>query len=195
MAVGLSRRDRQERLRERIARDPFISDESLARAFGVSVQTIRLDRLALGIPELRERTRAVAERRMDPIRSLGPREVVGEIVDLELGQRALSLLETTEDMAFQRSGVVRSQHIFAQADSLALALCDANHALVGLANVKFKRPVRVGERLVAKATVIARRGNRLTVLVETHSAGEKVFRAKFLVFAFEEARRPAVAAR
>ena len=33
--------------------DPLQTDEALAQRFGVSVQTIRLDRLELGLPEMR----------------------------------------------------------------------------------------------------------------------------------------------
>ena len=43
-----------------INKDPFITDEELSETFNVSIQTIRLDRLELGIPELRERIRSVA---------------------------------------------------------------------------------------------------------------------------------------
>ena len=51
--VSLKKRDRQQMLRDKIRENPFLSDEELARAFDVSIQTIRLDRLAMGIPELR----------------------------------------------------------------------------------------------------------------------------------------------
>ncbi len=183
--AGFSKQERHDQLRERIIQFPFSSDEDLARAFGVSVQTIRLDRLALGIPELRERTKSMAERSHGLVKSIGPREIVGELIDLELGQRGISILETTPAMVFERSRIVRGQHIFAQADSLAIALVDAEVALVGLANVKFKRPVTIGEKLVAKGQVIGRRGNRCTILVETQVGQDKVFRGKFLVFALE----------
>ncbi|MCL6451857.1 MAG: transcription factor FapR [Acetobacteraceae bacterium] len=180
---GLSRRERQEKLRSAIEADPFSTDEELAHRFGVSVQTIRLDRLALGIPEVRERTRAVARRTLNQVKSMGTREVVGELLELELGRGGISLLQTTSDMAFERSRVVRSQHIFAQADSLALAIVDAPAALTGLANAKFKRPVQVGERLVARAEMLRQKGNKMVVLVQTRVKGETVFRGKFVVAA------------
>lgn len=182
---ALSKRERHEKLKELIDQNPFSSDEELARAFEVSIQTIRLDRLALGIPELRQRTKFMAERSYNQVKSMVAREIVGELIDLELGHRGISILETTAEMVFERSMVVRSQYIFAQADSLAIALVDARTALVGLANVKFKRPVTVGERLVAKGQVVGRRGNRYTVMVETQVGQEKIFRGKFLVFALD----------
>jgi len=188
VAPGLRKRDRQVMLREKLRENPFLSDEELARIFGVSVQTIRLDRLALGIPELRERTKSVAERTYGVVRALGAKEIVGELIDITLGQSGISILETTEEMAFERTRVIRGQYIYAQAESLAIALLDADVALTGLANIKFKRPVYVGERLVAKAEVIRRKGDHHVVLVETRVGPEKVFRGKFVVFAVDPVR-------
>ena len=48
---------RHEQLKNLIEHSPFVTDEELAIRFGVSIQTIRLDRMEMGIPELRERTR------------------------------------------------------------------------------------------------------------------------------------------
>lgn len=181
--AAMKKKDRQQGLKDKIRENPFLSDEELARIFDVSIQTIRLDRLALGIPELRERTKTVAERTHSIVRSMGAKEIVGELLDLNLGERGLSILETTDEMVFERSRVVRGQYLFAQAESLAIALVPAEVVLTGLANSKFKRPVTVGERLIAKAEVIRRKGNHLVVLVETKSGTEKVFRGKFVVFA------------
>lgn len=189
MASGTKKRDRQMHLREKIRENPFLSDEDLARTLGVSIQTIRLDRLALGIPEQRERTKSVAERTLGIVKSMGAKEIVGELIDISLGVRGISILETSEDMVFERSKVVRGHYIFAQADSLAIALVDADVVLTGLANIKFKRPVTVGEKLVAKGEVIRRKGNHHVVLVETKVGAEKVFRGKFVVFALDGSLR------
>lgn len=182
----LSRRERQSELRERIRENPFLSDEELAQEFGVSVQTVRLDRMAMGIPELRERIRSLAERTYGVVKSINTKEIVGELVDIQLGQSAVSILETTEEMVFERSRVVRGHYIFAQADSLAIALVDADIVLTGLANVKYKRPVQVGERLVARAEVLRRKGNKYIILVTTRVGQDPVFRGKFMVFALED---------
>jgi len=52
--------ERQQLLKETIRQTPFITDEELAKKFSVSIQTIRLDRVELNIPELRERIKSVA---------------------------------------------------------------------------------------------------------------------------------------
>lgn len=179
----LSRSERLRRLTEKLDANPFLTDEDLAEAFKVSVQTVRLDRLSLGIPELRERVKQVARRTYGRVRSLGSKDIVGDLIDVVIEERAISTLTATEDMTFERTGVVRGHFIFAQADSLAIALVNAPVALTGLANIKFKRPVRVGEKLIAKAEVIRRKGNKLVVLVQTWVGQDLVFRGKFVVFA------------
>lgn len=175
------RQSRQSDLNAVLRDDPFLTDHDLARMFGVSVQTIRLDRLALGLPELRERLRQAAELVHARVRSLAHREIVGELVDIQLGQQGISILATTAEMVFEKTRIVRGHYLFAQAESLALAIVDADIVVTGLANVKYKRPVQVGERLVAKAEVLRRRTNKHVVLVTTRSSDEQVFRAKFMV--------------
>lgn len=49
-----SKKERQELLQQTIESNPFITDEDLAEKFQVSIQTVRLDRMELSIPELRE---------------------------------------------------------------------------------------------------------------------------------------------
>ena len=136
----LTKPERLEALRQAIAENPFVTDEILASRFGVSTQTVRLDRLQLGIPEVRTRTRRVAEGAYRKLRSLRGREIVGNLYELERGLRALSVLETTPDMVFEKANVVRGHFMFAQAESLALAVIDAEAALTGVANIKYKHP-------------------------------------------------------
>ncbi|HHY11953.1 MAG TPA: transcription factor FapR [Firmicutes bacterium] len=181
-------KQRREQLKEILTINPFLPDRRLARHFDVSVQTVRLDRLALGIPGQRTRTKEVAERVYEKVRAMGQLEVVGELIDLELGKSAISIMEVTPEMAFQRTGITRSQYIFAQADSLAICVIDAENVVTGIANLKFKRQAGVGEKLIAKAQVIREKGSKSVVLVETRSRGELVFRGKFLVFALDERR-------
>lgn len=177
----MTREERRHQLARLIQEEPFISDRELAQRFGVSVQTIRLDRASLGIPQLRERTRKLARMAYSQLRSVGADEVVGELLEMELGRRALSVMETTERMALSGAGVVRGHHLFAQANSLAVSVIDASQALTGRARLRFVKPVRVGERVVAVATVVRQRQGRFWVDVESRVQGEPVFQGRFLV--------------
>ena len=74
MVRRLNKKKRQEMLIELVNQHPFLTDEELAEQFGVSVQTIRLDRLELSIPEMRERTKALAEAAYGQLRAMSGQE-------------------------------------------------------------------------------------------------------------------------
>ena len=93
----LKKQERQKQLQEKLNITPFLTDEELATHFTVSVPTIRLDRLELGIPELRERIRVMATGQSQEAVEHVPYEVVGELIDVTEGQQALSMLRTTSD--------------------------------------------------------------------------------------------------
>ncbi len=168
-----------------IKENPFITDEDLAKHFRVSVQTIRLDRLELGIPELRERMKHYAESSYSQVKSLSAPEIIGELLDLELEKTGLSLLEITGEMVFQKNGIARGHILFAQSNSLAVAVVDAEVVLTGTAKVTFIRPVRLGERIVAKASVDTKAGNKYIISVTSRSDQEIVFQGEFTVFAVD----------
>lgn len=177
---------RQTKLLEKIEIEPFVTDEELCETFGVSIQTIRLDRLELGIPELRERIKQVAAKNYRKVKTLGKAEIVGELIDINLNEDGISILETTEDMAFRKTKIVRGHHIFAMAESLAMAVIDADVALSGVANMKYRVPVFAGDKLVAKAEVARIRGNKYFVHVKISVNQEQVFRGKFILVSIWE---------
>ncbi len=177
------KQERHHRLQKHLETQPFITDEELARIFAVSVQTIRLDRLELGIPELRERVKQVAKHNLAKVKSLANADLIGELVDLDLGISGLSILELVPEMTFERTGIARGHFLFAQANTLAVALVDAEIALTGTAKISFKRPVQIGERVVAKAVVKSIKDKRHHIRVTSRVNGEIVFRASFVVFA------------
>lgn len=180
MAKRLSKALRQRRLVEVLERDPLQTDEDLAQRFGVSVQTIRLDRMELGLPEMRERARDLAER-VQQIRSMLIDDVVGKLVELRLGQFARSVLSTEASMGFTRNSIVRGHYIFAQANSLAVAVIDAETALTASARIRFVRSVRVGDTIHAEAIVLKHKDNRSLVRVTSRVRGETVFTGTFII--------------
>ena len=186
------KRIRQSLLIDYMKTKPFFTDEDLAKLLNVSIQTIRLDRLELGIPELRERIKQLAEATQKKVKSISSKEVSGELIDLELGKSGISLLNITEDMVFEKSRVAKGEYMFAQANSLALALIDAPMAVTGVANMKYKAPVHVGDKLVAKAELKHRRGNKFFVWVKIKNGTKEVFRAKFILVSLESNGGPKV---
>ena len=120
-----SRKRRHSQLLQLIETNPLLTDEEISTKLGVSLSTVRLDRGLLAIPELRERTRAMAEHAASRLKSLRDDEVVGELLGLEPNSWALSTLQINPDMAFRRTDMVGDYYIYAQAASLAIATIDA----------------------------------------------------------------------
>ncbi|TEB05521.1 Transcription factor FapR [Pelotomaculum schinkii] len=182
---SLNKNTRQRQLSRYLEEDPFLTDEDLASILKVSVQTIRLDRFDLQIPELRERVKNVA-RGGRQLRTMSGGELVGDLVDLEIGNSGMSILPVTPAMTLSKTSVARGHHIFAQANSLAVAVIDAGAALTGAARVSYKRPVYCGEKILAKAVIKIKKGNKYMVKVTSEVKDEIVFKGKFLVFALQE---------
>lgn len=177
----LSKKDRLEKLLQVVDENPFMTDEELSDRFKVSIQTIRLDRLELRIPELRQRIRTVATKNTDKVKTLGRTEIVGELIDLELNKAGISILETDKSQAFERTRIIKGHFIFAMAESLAMAVIDADVAITGVANIKYRVPVLAGQKLVAKAKVSRVRGDEYFVHVMIHVKDDVVFRGKFIL--------------
>lgn len=176
---------RQQGLVELLASDPFFTDQELAEHFQVSIQTIRLDRLELGLPELRERVKHVAEKAYGRVKSVASSDIIGDLIEINLDKSGISVLDTDTSMGFANSNVVRGHHIFAQANSLAVALVDAPLALTGSAEIRYLNPVKTGERIVAKAYVLQVQGKKRIIRVESFVRERQVFRGEFILFCRE----------
>lgn len=185
---SMVKKERQKVLSDKIKQDPFLTDEELSDLFSVSVPTIRLDRLEMGIPELRERIKNVAETNYSKVKSLHSKEIVGELIDITLGGNAVSILETDDSMAFEKTKIIRGHFIYSLAESLAIAVIDAQVALVGVANIKYKTPVYAGCKLVAKAEVKRVKGSNYIVWVKIYEKQQEMFRGKFILVSLEKSQ-------
>ncbi|WP_433943438.1 transcription factor FapR [Paenibacillus sp. SN-8-1] len=180
----MPKRARQQQLVRMIEENPFITDQELTRQLKVSIQTIRLDRLELGIPELRERMKLMAELSYDQVKSLPLHEVIGDIVDLQLDRSGISIFEIRDEHVFSRTGIARGHHVFAQANSLAVAVINDEIALTSSADIRFVRSVHLGEKCIAKAYVRSEAGNKGKAKVEvfTYVGEEMVFQGNFVIY-------------
>lgn len=180
-----SKKDRQKLLIQTIEDNPFITDDQLANKFRVSVQTIRLDRMELSIPELRERIKDVAAHNFEnEVKTLPLDEIIGEIIDIDLDERAISIFDVQEEHVFQRNGIARGHHLFAQANSLAVAVIDDDLALTVKSELSYTKPVHAGNRVIAKAVVTGRddEKNRTFVKVTSTVEGKTVFIGTFEMY-------------
>lgn len=178
----LPKRQRQEKLAALIKENPFVTDEELMKTFRVSIQTIRLDRLELGIPEVRERIKAMAAQSYDEVRTLRLEEVIGDVVDLQLDKSGISIFEIKEEHVFSRNKIARGHHVFAQANSLAVAVINDEVALTASADIRFIQPVRLHEKVIAKAYVHSLSKGKAKVEVKSYVSDELVFQGDFLIY-------------
>lgn len=190
--MRMPKKERQSNLKKLVAENPFLTDEELSRHYHVSVQTIRLDRLECGIPELRKRLKQVATQTMaNEVKSLGTDEVIGDIIDIRLDESAISIFDVTEDHVFQRNEIARGHHLFAQANSLAVAVMDDELALTAKSTIEFLKPVKAGDRVVARAEVQQETVKPKRTLVEVKSTVNDipVFTGRFHMYRTTEEKQ------
>ncbi|MNJ43148.1 Transcription factor FapR [compost metagenome] len=85
---------------------------------------------------------------------------------------------------FSRTGIARGHHIFAQANSLAVAVINDEIALTFSADIRFVRSVHLGEKCIAKAYVRPLSGSKAKAKVEvfTYVGEEMVFQGNFVIY-------------
>lgn len=88
-------------------------------------------------------------------------------------------LDTTHQMAVDEQGLVHGGFVFGVADYAAmLAVNDPNVVLAG-AQSRFLKPVRQGDRAVARARTVATEGRKHEVAVEVSVGSTRVFEGTF----------------
>src|SRR5699024_4771038 len=97
--------------------------------------------------------------------------------------RAISLLTINEEHVFSRNKIARGHHLFAQANSLAVALMNDELALTRKSEIKFISQVKLGEQVVAKASVEKTSHQGLSVVnVDSFFNNELVFTGTFHMY-------------
>lgn len=177
---------RQKQMQLELEKNPFLSDEQLATLLKVSIHTVRADRRKNGIPEVRKRNPDSASGLFARARTLSQQEIVGDLLEINLDRDGLSLLDTTPEMGLKRSGMIRGHVLFAQANTLANAIVDAEVAITGESKVRFISPVYAGERLLAKARVIGVQRHRKQVQVLMKTREKDVFEGVFTIYCLTE---------
>src|SRR5699024_8737797 len=122
----------------------------------------------------------------EEIKSLPLEEVSGEIIDLELDKRAISILNIKEEHVFSRNNIARDHHLFAQANSLAVAVINDELDLANKLEINFKRQVKLGEKVVCKAKVTSKLNSKTTVEINSYVKEDLVFTGEFLMFRDQE---------
>ncbi len=102
----------------------------------------------------------------------------GEPVELSPGAATVVWTATT-DAAADASGLVHGGFVFGVADYAAMLAVNLETVVLGSAEVRFTRPVVVGERLLARAQVEETSGRKRIVAVSVTRGEETVLSGRF----------------
>ena len=89
------------------------------------------------------------------------------------------------DMAVDDRGLVHGGFVFGLADYAAMIAVNDPNVVLGGAEVRFLKPVRVGEELVAEAAVESVAGRKRQVPVTVRRDGEAVLEGRFTCFVLD----------
>jgi len=174
--------ERNAKLLEYLNENPLATDEILAHKFGVSINTIRLDRARLGIKEFKERLKSKAEETMKQVTSISAAEFVGDMIKFIPGESAKSRLETNCNMTFEGMNVVRGEAIYSFAETIAISLIPTKAALVGVANIKYVEPIEANTVIYALAEVKRKTESGYIVWVRIVDENDNLkFKGKFIL--------------
>ncbi len=92
------------------------------------------------------------------------------------------LLHTTQQMATDMQGLVHGGFIFGAADYAAMSAVNDPYVVLGASSSKFIAPVKVGDAVICKATVVSIKGRKAEVEVEAFVNEKLVFEGNFTTF-------------
>jgi len=109
----------------------------------------------------------------------------GKPLSVEGGNSQVELL-TTQQMAADEKGLVHGGFIFGAADYAAMIAVNHPHVVLGASDVKFLKPVRVGETVMAIAQVQEVKGKKYWVSVNVTKDSEVIFQGMFTCFVLDK---------
>ncbi|WP_373501685.1 hotdog domain-containing protein [Desulfococcus sp.] len=112
------------------------------------------------------------------------RRLCGTPVAVETGMSRVEL-STTEEMAADDTGLVHGGFVFGLADYAAMIAVNHPNVVLGGADVKFLKPVRVGETITALATVTEEKGKKRLVRVTAAAGDVRVFEGDLACFVLD----------
>ena len=103
---------------------------------------------------------------------------------IENGESCVTFTALPE-MAADKSGLVHGGFVFGLADYAAMLAVNHPNVVLGSADVKFLKPVQVGETLEARASVQKADGKKQLVEVVVNQGDKSVFSGWFTCFVLE----------
>jgi uncharacterized protein (TIGR00369 family) len=113
------------------------------------------------------------------------RKLCGNPLEVEDGSSRVAL-DTTDDMRVDEFGLVHGGFIFGLADHAAMIAVNHPNVVLGGAEVKFLKPVKTRETVVAEATVASMSGKKHIVDVTVRRGEETVCTGTFTCFVLDK---------
>lgn len=108
----------------------------------------------------------------------------GTLVELGEGSARVTL-EATDSMIVDAQGLVHGGFVFGLADYAAMLAVNDPNVVLGAAQARFLKPVRLGDHLIAIARAVGAGGRKHEVRVEATVNSERVFEGTFTCFVLE----------
>ena len=83
-------------------------------------------------------------------------------------------------MIADETGLIHGGFVFSLADFAAMLAVNHPNVVLGGANVKFLKPIVLGDELIAEGNVLRKAGKKLIVKVEVKKNNEVVFQGEFV---------------
>ncbi len=109
----------------------------------------------------------------------------GEVTELEEGKATITLV-TRKIMCADGKGLVHGGFVFGAVDYAAMLAVNDPNVVLGSAEVRFVAPVKVGETVVAVATVAESRGKKRVLDVFASVGDRKVVSGTMTAFVLED---------
>jgi uncharacterized protein (TIGR00369 family) len=120
--------------------------------------------------------------------------ITHKMIDKELCGRPLLIddnyskveMKTSQRMAVDVTGLVHGGFVFGLADYSAMIAVNHPNVVLGAAEVKFLKPVKSGDVLVAEARAGEKEGKRQSVAVVVKNGDTEVFKGMFICFTLDK---------
>ncbi len=116
---------------------------------------------------------------------LASKKFVGEVLELKDGE-AIVKLTAIEEMAVDEKGLIHGGFTFGLADLAAMLAVNHPNVVLGKAEVKFTKPVKVGDEIVARAKIVEDKGREKVVDVIAEVEDNVVLKGKFYCYVLDK---------
>jgi len=112
--------------------------------------------------------------------------LLGTPVELVEGVSAVVELKTDESMVVDERGLVHGGYAYGLADYAAMLAVNHPNVVLGKSESRFIAPVRVGEKMMASASVESVDGSKWVVKVDISVKGKINFKGEFTCYVLDE---------